>query len=100
MLKQRSFQAIALTAALLLLPSCVGTRSAGNVTTVTATSFNLLGLQIPFNDYEEANRMVPPGARVETVISQPRDWSSLIGILTSILGFTNTQVSYVEGTGN
>ncbi len=82
-------------AALLSLSACAGTRTAQDSGTVYATSLNLFGLQLPFDDYEEARSMVPEGADIETVIANPRDWTSIAGILTSILGFSSTQISYV-----
>ncbi|QDU65363.1 hypothetical protein [Engelhardtia mirabilis] len=79
----------------LSLTACAGTRVAGEQGTVYATSFNLVGLSIPFNDYDKAQSMVPEGSEIETIIANPRDWTSVIGILTSILGFSSTQISYV-----
>lgn len=85
-------------ASLLALTACAGTRTTGSHGTTYATAFNLLGLQIPYDDYEKAHEMVPDGADVETVIANPRDWTSIAGILTTIFGFSSTQVSYeIEG---
>jgi hypothetical protein len=81
-------------APLLALTACAGTRSSGDLTTAYATSFNLVGLSIPFNDYEKAESMVPENADIETIIANPRDWSSIMGILNSILGFSSTQISW------
>ncbi len=81
------------------LCSCAGSRTSGNLTTVHAESFNLLGLQIPHNDYDEAVSMVPEGAEVVTVLSNPGDWKSITGVLARILGFTGTQVTYKNRWG-
>ena len=61
---------------------------------VHTTSFNLLGLRIPFDDHEKAWSMIPEGADVHTAVSTPGDWTSIVGALTRILGFSGTQISY------
>lgn len=81
-------------AAPLILASCAGARSAGNHHTAHATTFHLFGISIPGDDQEAAWAQVPEGAEVTTATSSPSDWSSIIGVLTNILGFSSTQVSW------
>lgn len=83
---------------LLALTACAGTRTSGDKGTVYATSFNLVGFSIPFDDYVKADSMIPEGADVETILANPRDWTSIAGILTAIFGFSSTQISYVVET--
>lgn len=78
---------------LVSLTSCVGLRETDDHFTAHAETFNLLGLQIPHNDHEAAWGEVPEGAEVETVRSAPSDWSSAVGIMNRILGFSYTEIS-------
>jgi len=77
----------------LTLASCAGMRQDGDDFTAHAESFNLVGLQIPGDDYAAAMEQVPEGATVHTVRSTPADWSSVTGVLNRILGFSYTEVS-------
>ena len=86
-------KAILCACVVLLLVGCSGSRMTNGQMTAQATAFNLLGFPIPFNDYEEAVGMIPPGAQINTTVSSPRDWSSIWGIINSLIGFTHTQVS-------
>jgi hypothetical protein len=92
---KKSLQLSALSLSLALLASsCSGLRTTGNTSTAHAESFNLFGLAIPGDDHEAAMNHVPAGATVHTVYSSPRDWTSVVGVLNSIFGFTATQVTY------
>jgi len=89
-----------LFSSLLLIPllgSCVGVRSTDDNYTVHAETFHLFGLEIPGNDHDAAWAKVPAGAEVHTVRSTPSDWTSVFGILTNILGFSSTEISWKGG---
>lgn len=60
---------------------------------VHAESFRMLGYSIPDNDQKRAFELVPPGATVKTVLSDPADWSSVLGIIGNVLWIHATQVS-------
>ena len=95
-LQTRSTLLSSVLVATLALSSCAGVRTSedGTQATAYATSFNVLGLQFPFDDYAHAHSMVPEGATVNTAFAGPRDWTSVVGVLTALLGFSSTQVSY------
>jgi len=61
-----------------------------------AESFNIVGISVPANDYEEAWSQVPEGATVHSVSSSPKDWTSVLGFLNNLMGFTTTQISWTE----
>jgi hypothetical protein len=84
-----------LTLALLLasLTACAGMREGDDTFTAHAEAFNLVGFQIPHDDYEAALELVPEGAEVVTIRSTPADWSSLSGILNRLLGVSYTEIS-------
>lgn len=75
------------------LSSCTGIRRSGDQFTAHAESFNILGLQIPEDDYKAAMKQVPAGADIHTVGASPNDWTSILGGLNKIIGFSGTQVS-------
>ena len=90
-MKKSSIAALSL---LVLASSCAGTRSTGDKNMAHAEAFNFFGLQFPHDDQEAAWAMVPSGADVHTVGTSPRDWTSFLGALSSIFGFTATQVEW------
>ncbi len=98
-MKRSTISALAL---LVFASSCAGTRSTGDKHMAHAEAFNFFGLQLPHDDQEAAWGMVPAGADVNTVATSPRDWTSFIGALSSIIGFTATQVEWTGAapTGN
>ena len=59
-----------------------------------AEAFNIFGYQFPHDDHQKAWDMVPAGAEVITTGTSPSDWTSVVGALTRIFGFSATQVSY------
>jgi hypothetical protein len=78
------------------MASCAGTRTTADHTTSHAVAFNLFGLPLIGNDYDAAWEQVPAGATIHTVVTSPKDWTSLPGILNNIMGVTSTQVSYTN----
>jgi|LakMenEpi03Aug12_release.lakeMendotaPanAssembly.Ray.scaffolds.fasta_scaffold2410586_1 hypothetical protein len=79
--------------ALVALSSCTGIRRSGEQFTAHAEAFNILGLQIPEDDYKSAMKQVPAGAEIHTVNATANDWTSVLGGLNKILGFSFTQIS-------
>ena len=79
--------------ALMGLSACSGMRQSGNSFTVHAESLNLVGFRIPGDDHQRASAAVPVGAQVNTVLSSPSDWTSLLGVLNRILGVSITEIS-------
>lgn len=75
------------------LSGCSGMRHSGNQVTVHAESFNILGLEIPGDDYVAAKAMVPADATIHTVASSPHDWTSFFGALNRIIGVSWTQIT-------
>jgi len=75
------------------LCSCTGIRRSGDQFTAHAESFNILGLQIPEDDYKAAMKQVPAGADIHTVDSTPNDWTSIWGGFNKIIGFSGTEIS-------
>ena len=86
-------KALPLLGGLLLAAGCSGIRTSGDAFTVHADSLNLIGFQIPSDDYERAKALVPAGAEVNTVTSTPSDWTSFLGVLNRILGASVTEMS-------
>ncbi len=84
---------LALSALCVALCSCTGIRKSGDQFTVHAEAFNILGLQIPADDYKTAMKQVPIGAEIHTINSTPSDWTSVIGGFFRIIGFTFTEIS-------
>lgn len=93
-MKKSTIAALTLVA---LASSCAGTRTVGDKNMAHAEAFNFFGLQFPHNDQEAAWNMVPAGAEATTVGTSPRDWTSIVGALSSIFGFTSTQVEWSGG---
>ena len=81
------------TVVLSLTASCSGMRKSGDQYTVHAEAFNIVGFQIPECDYAKANSMIPKGASVHTVSTTSNDWTSVIGVINKIVGFSETQIS-------
>lgn len=84
---------LTLILALTSLASCAGMRQDDDTFSAHAESFNIVGLQLPGNDYEAAMDLVPEGAEIVTIRSTPSDWASLTGILNRLLGISYTEVS-------
>ena len=75
------------------LTACSGVRTNGNVFTTHAESIRVLGWQIPDKDQDQALALVPAGGKIDTQISSPADWTSVIGIINNILGIGQTTIS-------
>ena len=75
------------------LGSCTGIRRSGDQFTAHAESFNILGLQIPEDDYKAAMKQVPAGADIHTVEATANDWTSVWGGFNKIIGFSGTAIS-------
>lgn len=87
------YKAIVIGLVVACLTSCTGIRRSGDQFTAHAESFNILGLQIPEDDYKAAMKQVPAGADIHTVGASANDWTSVLGGLNKILGFSGTQIS-------
>lgn len=87
------YKIIALLILAASMTACSGIRRSGDQFTTHAEAFNLLGLQIPEDDYMAAMKHVPAGAEIHTVGASPNDWTSVLGGLGKILGFSQTQIS-------
>ena len=81
---------------LLATTSCMGVRDNARGTTVNTSSFNILGYQFPHHDYDAAWAEVPQGANVVSATASNNDWTSVRGVLTRILGFSFSQVTYTK----
>ncbi|MFT4539022.1 MAG: hypothetical protein ACI835_001460 [Planctomycetota bacterium] len=77
-----------------LASGCVGVRSSGDQHTVHAEAFHLLGLTIPGDENPKAWAKVPEGAEVITVRSSPSDWTSVVGVLSNLFGFSSTEITW------
>jgi len=75
------------------LTSCTGIRRSGEQFTAHAESFNILGLQIPEDDYKAAMKQVPAGSEIHTVEASANDWTSILGGFNKIIGFSGTLIS-------
>lgn len=73
--------------------SCTGIRRSGEQFTAHAEAFNILGLQLPEDDYKAAMKQVPAGANIHTINATANDWTSVWGGLNRIIGFSFTQIS-------
>ncbi len=76
-----------------LTASCSGLRETDSTFSAHAESFRILGFAIPGEDNAMALELVPEGATIETIHSAPADWTSLLGALNNILGFSYTEIS-------
>jgi len=77
-----------------LISGCSGMRTTDDTFMTHAENFNILFFQIPGGDTQErAMAMVPPGGKVETLISTPTDTSSAIGFFSRLLGVDYTTVN-------
>lgn len=84
---------ITLAAVVLSASACSGMKQSGTSFTTHAESFNIVGFQLPDGAYQKAHSMVPANAHVHTVTSNPDDWTSALGVLNRIIGFSYTEVS-------
>ena len=79
---------------LTLLSACSGMRTTDASFSTHAENFNFLYLQIPGGDTQErALKLMPEGAKIETIISTPHDNTSLIGVMTRLFGMEYTTIS-------
>jgi ABC-type glycerol-3-phosphate transport system substrate-binding protein len=84
---------LALVVAIALLTGCSGMRKTGSTFTAHAEALRIFGFPIPEDDQAAAARMVPKGANINTVSSTPADWTSIWGVLSSIIGINFTEIS-------
>jgi len=83
-----------LLGAALLLAGCSGFQATDKTFTAHAESFNILFLQIPMEDTQNrAMVLVPEGAEIETIYSTPDDLTSVLGVLSRIIGVSHTTVN-------
>jgi hypothetical protein len=80
------------------LSACAGMSEDANGTSFTthAESFRIIGLSIPHDDKTAAMDLVPAGATITTISSTPADWTSFLGFLNNLIGFSWTSVSGVK----
>ena len=78
---------------LVTVSACTGIRRSGDTFTAHAESLNLIGFQIPENDYPAAVALIPEGAQVHTVTSNPSDWTSILGVINRIIGIGYPEIS-------
>ena len=86
-----------LICAIALLPlatSCVGVRSTGDKHSVHAEAFRFLALTIPGDEQEKEWARVPEGAEVISARSSPSDWTSVVGVLSNLFGFSSTEITW------
>lgn len=72
---------------------CAGIQKNGNAFTTHAESFNIIGFQIPGDQYKTAYDLVPANGSIHTATSNPSDWSSVLGVINRIIGVSYTEVS-------
>ena len=86
----------ALCLSMFLGTSCKGYREANGHFTVHAEAFRLFGLAIPSCDQDAATKLLAekfPGATIYTQVSTPADWTSVVGVLSNIFGFSSTTIA-------
>ena len=76
-----------------LTASCSGLKETDSTFTAHAESFRIFGIAIPGEDNQAATELVPEGAEIETIRSTPADWTSVLGALNNIFGFSYTEIS-------
>ncbi|MEO0480238.1 MAG: tRNA modification GTPase [Planctomycetota bacterium] len=76
----------------LLATSCSGVRSTDQTFSSHGETIRLIGWAIAGDDQQAALDHVPAGATITNVSSTPADWSSIIGVLNSIIGFNSTSI--------
>ena len=59
-----------------------------------AESIIIFTMPLLGNDYDSAWSEVPAGATVHSVSTSPKDWTSVMGIMNNIFGFSSTQISW------
>ena len=72
---------------------CSGMRKTNDTFATHAESFRIVGFTIPEDDQAAAARLVPPGAKVESVSSTSADWTSVIGVIGNIIGIHQTTIA-------
>lgn len=88
------FRKLILPAALVSMAGCSGFQATDKTYTSHAESFNILFLQVPMEDTQNrAVALVPEGATIETIYSTPDDLTSVLGVLTRIIGISHTTVN-------
>ncbi len=87
-------QLITATLALALLSGCSGMRTTDTTFSTHAENFNLLYMQFPGGDTQQrAVELMPEGAQITTLISNPHDNTSFIGVFSRIIGFEYTSIN-------
>ena len=71
---------------------CAGVRESNEGFAAHAEAFRFFTLAIPHDDFEAAWKQVPDGASVTTVASSASDFTSVVGVLNQIFGFTSTHI--------
>lgn len=89
MIKQLSLIALTIS-----LCACSGMRTTDTSFSTHAENFNFLYLQIPGGDtHERALAMLPEGAKIDTFYSTPHDNTSLLGVISRIIGIEHTTIT-------
>jgi len=78
---------------LFIFSACAGYRETNRTFSAHAESFRIIGIPIPHDDQLAAESLVPKGAKVTTVKSSPADWTSLLGFVNNLFGFSQTTIS-------
>ena len=85
---------LTLTLSVLLLSGCSGMRTTDTTFSTHAENFNLLYMQFPGGDTQErAMELLPEGAKIDTLYSTPHDNTSLLGIISRIIGIEHTTIN-------
>jgi len=84
---------------LLLIPACSGLQANDGVFSAHAESLVILGMEIPGDDFAAAHEELAeiPNAKITSVYSSPDDWTSLVGIISNILGIHFTTIGGTYG---
>jgi len=87
----KTLTAIALS---VFLIGCSGIRTTDQSFSAHAENFNFLYLQFPGGDTQErAMALMPKGAKIDTFYSTPHDNTSLLGILSRLIGMEHTTIT-------
>lgn len=83
---------LAMAAGIALLSGCSGMRQSNGTFVAHAEAIRLFGFPIPEDDQQAALEQVPAGATITSVNSTSADWTSLTGILGSLIGIHATRI--------
>ena len=75
------------------LVGCSGMRKTDSTFYTHAEAFRIVGFAIPEDDQVVARRLVPPDAKIETILSTPADWKSVVGVIGNIFWIHSTRIS-------